>query len=56
MSIKSACNENELIQWYLEKHEDKWTSETILTEEIKFKKVVKQLIKVMIIVTLLLFG
>ena len=49
MSIKSACEESELIQWCLEVHEDELTIETIPAEEMKFKKVIKQLIKVIIV-------
>jgi len=51
--IKSACEEGDLIQWCLEAHESELTVETILTEEIKFKKVIKQLIKVTAVILLL---
>jgi hypothetical protein len=43
--IKSACGEDELIQWYLEEYENDFVSKESI-EETKFKKVMKQLIKV----------
>ncbi|CAB4442016.1 unnamed protein product [Rhizophagus irregularis] len=46
LKIERSCGEDELIQWYLEEHENDFVSEeSIEAEETKFKKVVKQLIK-----------
>jgi hypothetical protein len=50
--IKSACSEDDLTQWYLEEHENTFESEeSIQAEETKFKKVVKLLIKVMLLLS-----